>query len=89
MWKSIVAIAGVVTVASIAGSVNHAQQAVIKKVDFATEVLPILRQNCNTCHGPKEQKNGFRLDRRKDALAAGRSPSSAQETPTAAACTTS
>ena len=70
MWKSIVAIAGVVTVASIAGSVNHAQESA-KKVDFATEVLPIFRQNCFTCHGPKEQKNGFRLDRRKDAMRGG------------------
>ena len=70
MWKSIVAVAGVVTVASIAGSVNHAQQPA-RKVDFATEVLPIFRQNCFTCHGPKEQKNGFRLDRRKDAMRGG------------------
>ena len=70
VWKSLIAIAGVTTVASVAGAVNHAQQPP-KKVDFATEVLPILRQNCVTCHGPKEQKNGFRLDWRKDALRGG------------------
>ena len=56
-------------VAGIGSTANHAQS--VKKVDFATEVLPILRQNCITCHGPKEQKNGFRLDRRKDAMRGG------------------
>ena len=56
--------------AGLGTTANHAQQSV-KKVDFATEVLPIFRQNCITCHGPKEQKNGFRLDRRKDAMRGG------------------
>ena len=41
------------------------------KVDFATEIQPILRQHCISCHGPKEQKNGLRLDRRKDAMRGG------------------
>lgn len=34
------------------------------KVDFATEVLPILRQNCVPCHGPTQQNSGMRVDRR-------------------------
>ena len=70
MWKTIIGIMGTVAVAATAGVANHAQQAP-KKVDFATEVLPILRQNCVSCHGPKEQKNGLRLDRRKDAMRGG------------------
>ena len=41
------------------------------KVDFATEIQPLLRQHCIKCHGPKEQKNGLRLDRRKDAMRGG------------------
>jgi ankyrin repeat protein len=33
-------------------------------VDFAKDVLPILRQNCVPCHGPAQQSSGMRLDRR-------------------------
>lgn len=34
------------------------------KVDFAKDVLPILRQNCVPCHGPAQQNSGLRLDRK-------------------------
>ena len=34
------------------------------KVDFANDVLPILRQNCVPCHGPTQQSSGMRLDRK-------------------------
>jgi ankyrin repeat protein len=34
------------------------------KVDFATDVMPILRQNCVSCHGPAQQSSGMRLDRK-------------------------
>ena len=34
------------------------------KVDFGRDVLPLIRQNCITCHGPNVQMNNFRLDRR-------------------------
>jgi len=34
------------------------------KVDFARDVLPILRQNCIGCHGPAKQMNSYRLDQR-------------------------
>ena len=34
------------------------------KVDFARDVLPILRQNCVPCHGPAQQSSGMRLDRK-------------------------
>ena len=35
-----------------------------EKVDFAKDVLPILRQNCVPCHGPAQQSSGMRVDRR-------------------------
>ena len=34
------------------------------RVDFAKDVLPILRQNCVPCHGPTQQSSGMRLDRK-------------------------
>jgi ankyrin repeat protein len=41
------------------------------RVDFGRDVLPILRQNCVGCHGPSQQINGLRLDRRSSVLKAG------------------
>src|ERR1035438_743272 len=38
------------------------------RVDFAKEVMPILRQNCAPCHGPAQQSGGMRLDRRSVVL---------------------
>jgi ankyrin repeat protein/mono/diheme cytochrome c family protein len=43
----------------------------VAKVDFGREVQPILRQQCYSCHGPTQQMNGFRLDRRRDAMRGG------------------
>jgi ankyrin repeat protein len=40
-------------------------------IDFARDVQPIFRQNCYGCHGPTQQMNGFRLDRRRDAMRGG------------------
>ena len=40
-------------------------------VDFARDVQPILRQHCYSCHGTSTQQNGFRLDRRSDAMRGG------------------
>jgi hypothetical protein len=34
------------------------------KVDFANDVMPIMRQNCVPCHGPAQQSSGMRLDRK-------------------------
>jgi ankyrin repeat protein len=44
---------------------------VANKIDFRTDVQPIFKANCIGCHGPTTQKNGFRLDRRRDALRGG------------------
>ncbi|MEM7478556.1 MAG: PSD1 and planctomycete cytochrome C domain-containing protein, partial [Planctomycetota bacterium] len=41
------------------------------KVDFATEVLPILREHCFRCHGSKNQEGGFRIDERQHAFGLG------------------
>src|SRR5215510_9195375 len=40
-------------------------------LDYKRDVQPILRDNCYGCHGPDQQMNGFRLDRRADALRGG------------------
>src|SRR3954471_6628206 len=52
--------------AALRGAPTSAQQTA--KVDFARDVQPILRQQCYGCHGPAKQTNGFRLDRRSDAM---------------------
>lgn len=44
-----------------------------EKIDFGRDVLPIFKAHCTSCHGPKQQKGGFRLDRRRDALKGGTS----------------
>jgi ankyrin repeat protein len=41
------------------------------KVDFRRDVQPLLRQYCISCHGPSQQMNAFRLDRRRDAMRGG------------------
>ncbi|MBL0158565.1 MAG: ankyrin repeat domain-containing protein [Bryobacterales bacterium] len=39
-----------------------------ERVDFGKDVHPIFRQNCVPCHGPAQQINGLRLDRKSSAL---------------------
>ncbi len=48
------------------GATSSAQQPAT--VDFARDVQPIFKQSCISCHGPAIRQNGFRLDRRSDAL---------------------
>src|SRR6185369_9913894 len=40
-------------------------------VDFARDVQPLMKTYCVGCHGPTQQMNGFRIDRRKDAMRGG------------------
>ena len=61
-------LAGVVTAWALA-QVHAAQP--LPAVDFVRDVQPILRQQCYGCHGPTQQMNGFRLDRRRDAMRGG------------------
>jgi hypothetical protein len=42
------------------------------KVDFKKDILPILEQNCNKCHGEEKQKGKLRLDSRDAALKGGK-----------------
>ncbi|MBA2304901.1 MAG: ankyrin repeat domain-containing protein [Acidobacteria bacterium] len=73
MWQRCLGVAlGAAGVAVLSSPAFHAQQP--SAVDFARDVQPILRQQCYGCHGPTEQKNGFRLDRRKDAMRGGTIP---------------
>lgn len=44
------------------------------KIDFRRDVQPILKQFCIDCHGASVQMNGFRLDRRRDAMRGGTIP---------------
>lgn len=44
------------------------------KVDFRRDVQPLLKQFCIGCHGPSQQMNTFRLDRRRDAMKGGTAP---------------
>jgi hypothetical protein len=45
--------------------------AATRPVDFVREIQPILTESCHSCHGPKKQESGLRLDRRSDALRGG------------------
>jgi ankyrin repeat protein len=47
------------------------QDATPARVDFVRDVRPILEEHCYECHGPDKQMNGFRLDRRRDAMRGG------------------
>src|SRR5262245_28256288 len=42
-----------------------------QQVDFVRDVQPIFRTHCVGCHGPAIHQNGFRLDRRSDAMRGG------------------
>src|SRR5689334_25241349 len=41
------------------------------KIDFATEVKPILESTCLSCHGGEKPKAGLRLDARSAATEGG------------------
>ncbi len=62
-------IAGVMVSVCILWGVGRAQEP--RKIDFQRDVQPIFKARCYGCHGPKQQKNGFRLDRRSNAMRGG------------------
>src|SRR4029077_20085439 len=41
------------------------------QVDFYRDIEPLLKEKCQSCHGPEQQLSGLRLDDRKAALAGG------------------
>ncbi len=61
------AAAAVLLMCSFAGPLS----AQTSRIEFARDVLPILRENCHGCHGPAKQMNNFRLDRRSNVLRGG------------------
>lgn len=42
-----------------------------RTVDFAKDVEPLLADRCYSCHGPRKQESGFRLDDKAAALKGG------------------
>ena len=40
-------------------------------VDFARDIKPLLERRCVSCHGPDQQFNNFRLDRRSSVMRRG------------------
>src|SRR4051812_45585510 len=59
---------------ALCGAAAPAAAAQDASVDFARDVQPIFRTYCVGCHGPTIHHNGFRLDRRSDALRGGTIP---------------
>ena len=42
-----------------------------RKIDFATEIQPLLKRSCFKCHGDKRPKSDYRLTSRESALNGG------------------
>ncbi len=42
-----------------------------RKVDFATDIQPLLKRSCLKCHGEKRPKSDFRMTSRESALKGG------------------
>ncbi len=62
-------VVGAVLCACVFGETLSAQAPA--KVDFRRDVQTLFKANCIGCHGPSLQMNGFRLDRRRDAMRGG------------------
>jgi hypothetical protein len=45
--------------------------AVEQQVEFSRDIKPMLEARCVVCHGPSQQMNGLRLDRKMEALKGG------------------
>jgi len=58
----------------ILGATAGASAQIAAKVDFRRDVQPIFQNHCVACHGPDQQMNGLRLDRRKNAMKGGTIP---------------
>ena len=76
--RTVLLVAGAVSSSIVIGALVTATTATpsagarsTQTVDFVRDVQPIFRQSCYGCHGPSQQMNGFRLDRRSSALRGG------------------
>ncbi len=56
---------------ALLASLTAATAAPTPKIDFRTDVQPLIEKRCIACHGPEQQMNAFRLDRRGAALRGG------------------
>ena len=59
-------VAGVLLVVSVVATPQAVRAA--EKIDFSSQVQPLLSKYCYACHGPDQQKSGLRLDRREAAI---------------------
>jgi hypothetical protein len=60
--------------AGAGGGTGVSQEAAPKPApDFVRDVLPLLKEQCWSCHGPTKQKGGLRLDLKSRAFAGGAS----------------
>ena len=79
--RMIIAAAGLLTACCAGAVFAQGQQAAAAKAAatvtpeaaefFETQVRPVLAENCFRCHGPKQQKNGMRLDSQAGMLKGG------------------
>lgn len=60
-----------VAVVALASAFGQAYAQETGSINFVRDVQPLFKAHCIDCHGPKQQKNGFRLDRRRDAMKGG------------------
>jgi len=68
MKRGALALVTLVLPAVMLAQAQHSPQAQSAHVDFARDVRPIFEAHCFECHGPSQQMNGYRLDRRRDAM---------------------
>src|SRR5204862_7159015 len=50
---------------------NQIPPAATRKIDFGSDIQPILAKSCYDCHGPEQQKGGLPLDQKAAALKGG------------------
>lgn len=73
-----IGLCGITIYASLAGNAGALSQensppvtTASRRIDFETQVLPLLKKKCFDCHGPETQESKFRLDRRSGLLRGG------------------
>lgn len=68
---SIVALASLASTQAADKTDRESAERSSAKVDFKSDVAPIMQQNCVDCHGPELQMAGLRLDQRRFAIDEG------------------
>lgn len=65
------------TVVAQSEAVTQSELEPVSKVDFTSDILPILESHCYGCHGPSVHQSGYRLDIRDIAFQGGDSAEAA------------